>query len=122
VITPINTITWYVARRDDGYFSAGEGWTHELRRARFHVTVGPVKSAVTKYVKANPGKPIPEILEWKLDIASATVLDVAAETNTRIKRAALTKLAREEQERQRKLRYLDEEERRIAARREELSR
>lgn len=90
-----STVTWYLARNPLGQFSRGESWVDDIADARLYRNVGPAKSATTKWVKQNPGQPIPEILEWKLDVATATVLDVAGETQKRIMRAAKAKEARE---------------------------
>lgn len=114
------TVTWYLARNPLGQFSHGESWVNGIAAARLYRKVGPAKSAVTKWVKKNPGQPIPEILEWKLDIATATVLDVAGETQKRIGRAARAKVAREDADRKQRLQDLDAQEKRIAAERARL--
>ncbi len=107
-------VTWYLARRlDNGSFSCGESWMDDIADARLYRRIGPAKSAVTKWVKDNPGKPIPQILEWKLDIASATLVDVAGETQKRISRAAKQKITREEADRLDRLDYLARREREI---------
>jgi hypothetical protein len=122
------SITWYIARNHEGEFSCGETydgdtyWVDDLKDARFHETIGPVKAAVTKWVKRHPDTPIPEILEWTIDIATAKVIDVAGETSKRIKRAALAKAAKDEVYRKQQLVWLEEQEARIRAQREELAR
>ena len=98
-MNPKTSITWFIARNHKGEFSAGQTWegdtywTENLVDARFHETIGPVKAAVTKWVKRHPDVPIPEILEWTIDIATAKVIDVASETGKRIARAAKVKEA-----------------------------
>lgn len=126
------SITWYLARNYRGEFNGGETydksnklvpyWVDDVRDARFHDTISPIKSCVTKQVKRFPDEPIPEILEWTIDISTAKVIDVAGETNKRIKRAAHAKAAQDERNRLRNLEYLEEEEKRLQARRKELMR
>ena len=117
---PKTQITWYVARTHDGLFNQGSGWTQTLANARFHKKVGPVKSAVSKYAKKNPDQPVPQILEWRVDIATATVLDVAEQTTKRIQRRAIAKIKRERQNAERSLGYLEQERARLNAREQEL--
>mgnify|MGYP001612549448 CR=1 FL=1 len=120
------SITWFIARNHEGEFSAGQTndgdtyWTENLVDARFHERIGPVKAAVTKWVKRHPNAPIPEILEWTIDIATAKVIDVAGETGKRLARAAKGKEAQERQERAKALENLDRQEEVIAARRKYL--
>ncbi len=116
----VNTVTWYVARACDGQFSHGESWVHDIANARLYRSIGPAKSAVTKRAKQHPGEPVAEILEWKLDIATATLVDVAGETSKRIAKAARAKELRAEAERKERLNYLTEQEKRIVAERERL--
>lgn len=120
---PKTSITWYVARNHIGRFSCGQNqhgdthWTDDLVDARFHETIGPVKAAVTKWVKRHPKLPIPEILEWTIDIETAKVVDVAGETQKRIERARKVKEADERREKMKMLEDLDRQEKVIAERR-----
>lgn len=113
------SITWYIARNHKGEFSCGEidngdtYWVDNLVEARFHEKIGPVKAAVTKWVKRHPELPIPEILEWTIDVATAKVIDVAGETNKRIERAAKVKEANQRRSDRNWLDHLEREKFRI---------
>jgi hypothetical protein len=113
-VSTTTQVTWYVARRADGQFCRGESWVPDIARARLYRTVGPAKSAVTKWAKANPDQPVPEVLEWRLDIATATVLNVTIETKKRMQRAARMKLDQQARDVKWRLASLDEQEKRIA--------
>ncbi len=117
---PNNSITWYVARNHLGEFNRGEAWVDDLSRARLHQKPGPVKVCITKYVKHNPSAPVPELLEWRVDLASAKVMDVTDETHKRIVKAKDRKLAHEQRAIQWKLERLREDEKRLAERRARL--
>lgn len=121
-----NHITWYLARRHDGEFNSGQdcygnpSWTDDLRYARFHDNIGPVKAHVTKHVKRHPKEPIPTILEWTINIATAKVIDVASETSKRIRRAEQAKAASERREKLDRLKWIEEQEQRLRKEREGL--
>lgn len=121
-----NTITWYLARNYRGEFNSGQNcdgapcWTDDLRYARFHDNIGPVKAHVTKHVKRHPNESIPEILEWTIDIATAKVIDVSGETNKRIERAAREKARRTEIERLEELEHIEEQRQALAERERKL--
>jgi hypothetical protein len=127
-MTSKTSITWFIARNHEGEFSCGQTndgdtyWTENLVDARFHETIGPVKAAVTKWVKRHPDVPIPEILEWTIDIATAKVIDVAGETQKRIDRARKKKEADERRDVKEALEQLMRDEVRIAEKRMELLR
>jgi len=122
-MNPKTSITWYIARNHEGEFSAGQTndgdtyWTENLVDARFHETIGPVKAAVTKWAKRHPELPIPEILEWTIDIGTAKMIDVAGETSKRIKWALKRKEENERREKIKMLEDLDRQERAIEERR-----
>lgn len=111
------TITFYLARTHDGYFACGSKWVNHLDDARLYRTIGPVKSAVTKWVKNSPTMPVPEILEWKLDIATATVIDQVDRTQKAIQRAEKVRLARQTADLERRRKRLEQD---IARNRDEL--
>jgi hypothetical protein len=96
--TVITTVTWYVARNHLGEFSRGEKWVKDIAKARFHKKVGPVRTAITKWTKRHPDLPVPQILEWKCDIATARIMDETARTEnaiSRMKRRAVERQMRD---------------------------
>lgn len=105
--TPTTQVTWYVARNHLGEFSCGRDWVDDLAYARLYWRVGQAKAAATYHAKENPADPVPEVLEWKLDIASATVLNVAIETKRRIARRVRAALDYQMQANQRRLVEID---------------
>ena len=118
--TPATQVTWYVARNHLGEFSRGEDWVPDIADARLYRSIGPAKSAGTKWAKKHPAMPVPEVLEWRLDIATATVLDVSEQTEKRIRRAAANKRDRERWQTIDRLRELEAQEKRIAEERARL--
>lgn len=89
------TVTWYVARNPLGQYSCGTQWVDDLADARLYRSIGPAKAAATRWAKKHPGQ-APQVLEWRLDIGSATILDVGAHT-----KRSLTRIERDRQQRDR---------------------
>lgn len=108
------TVTFYVARNPRGQFSCGSTWVGSIANARLYRTIGPAKSAATKWTKANPGEPGVEVLEWRLDIATATVLDMGAHTKRSLARIERQKREREEWDREWKVRELGRKRQEVA--------
>lgn len=114
------TITWYLVRNHAGQFLYGEDgnsrprWGDNIEDARLYKSIGPAKSAVTKFMKHNPDLPPPQVLEWVLDIATANVIDVSQDSRKSIIRAHKEKLRQDELNR-------EYERRRLLSQRDEIS-
>lgn len=119
-MTPTTTVTWYVARNHLGQFNSGTCWRTDIADARLHRKPAACERAATMWVKNHPGTPVPEILEWRLDIATANVISVAGETEKRLARAAKAAIRAKEEARLRDLEYVGIEEKRLADKRARL--
>lgn len=115
--TPTTQVTWFVARNHLGQFSHGECWVDDIANARLYRTIGPAKAAATRLAKEHPDWPVAQVLEWKLDIATATVLDVSARTKAGIARRKVAEIERKRRDVARRLTDLSAQEKRLAAER-----
>lgn len=113
-------VTFYVARNAHGQFCCGETWVDDIVDARLYRTIGPARAAATRWAKAHPEAPKVEVLEWKLDIATATVLDMGAHTTRSLARIERQRQEQEKRDREWRLIELERKEREVAAERERL--
>lgn len=114
---PTTQVTWYVARNHFGHFSRGTRWVPDISRARLYRSIGPAKAAATRLAKEQPDWPVAQVLEWKLDIATATVLDVSARTKAGIARRKVAEIEQKRRDVARRLTDLNAQEKRLAAER-----
>lgn len=114
---PTTTVTWYVARNHHGEYCRGKSWVSDLDDARLYRRIGPAKTAVTKRARVHPTEPAAHILEWKLDIATATVIDMADKTAKTVARIEKRKAAKLEAYKERRRADLERE---LARKTEEL--
>ena len=106
-------VTWYVARNPLGQFNCGVIWVDDIADARLHRTIGPAKAAATRWAKENPGERACEVLEWRLDIATATVIDMAGHTKRSLARIEREKQEQEKRNREWRLKELERKEREV---------
>ncbi len=117
----INTVTWYLARDCKGRFyngmyDSGEVcWDDDISFARLFKDTRALKGAITKHVKRHPDEQCPCILEWTLDIATAKVIDVAAQATKAAARIDKVKAAQKRRDQKERLAYLDQQATQIAA-------
>lgn len=64
--------------RSKGYGGSGNNWVDALEKAKFFPKLGTAKAQVTFWFRTYPQFGCPEILEFSLDVAQATVLNVEA--------------------------------------------
>ncbi len=91
------------------------GWTPELKRARIRLKLGTIRTMVTKTVKNCPNDPVPQILRWELDPATATVVDDSVRAKQAVTAISQTKLKREQAHLKWKQEDLQKQQQRISA-------
>lgn len=123
----INSVTWYLARDHKGRFYNGmyDGgevcWEDDISFARLFKDTRALKAAITKHVKRHPNEPCPHILEWTLDVATAKVIDVAAQATKAVARIEKVKAAQKKRDQVERLAYLERQAAQIAVEKAKLT-
>lgn len=91
----------YLVRNKEGKFfrpvgrgGYGKNWT-SIDRAKIYPKVGPAKSIITFWFGHYPKFGCPELLEFDIDPAKATVLDLTIESTDKIAKKKAAELKRE---------------------------
>ena len=74
--------------RSIGYGGGGMNWQDKLENAKFYAKAGTAKGQITFWFKEYPQYGCPELLEFDLDVANATVFNMQAETEKKILKAS----------------------------------
>jgi hypothetical protein len=94
--------------RTIGYQGYGVSWD-TLEKAKFYTKIGQAKARCTYFFKNYPSFGCPEILEFDLNVANATVIDMRATMEKSIKKIKANNLKRQLADKARQTRWLNQE-------------
>lgn len=103
-----------------GYGGSGGNWVSEMDKAKFYTKGGQASARVTWFFRNYPQFGCPEILEFDLDVRSATVLNMEEVTLKKIKKSKEKELERQKAARAYTIRLLEREQTMLQARLEKV--